>query len=66
MVGLEGSGALLARARVAADAHGLGQVVRFAERNLFDWTVEDWQRLQADHGPIGALLIDPRIHFGKS
>lgn len=59
VIGLEGSGALLARARRAAEAHGLGQVVQFAERNLFDWTVDDWQRLQADQGPIGALLIDP-------
>lgn len=59
VIGLEGSAALLVRARLAAEAHGLGQIARFAERNLFDWTVADWQRLQADHGPIGALLIDP-------
>jgi 23S rRNA (uracil1939-C5)-methyltransferase len=59
VVGLEGSGALLARARLAAEAHGLSQSARFVERNLFDWTVDDWQRLQADQGPIGALLIDP-------
>lgn len=59
VVGLEGSGALLARARLAAEAHGLSQSAQFVERNLFDWTVEDWQRLQADHGPIGAVLIDP-------
>lgn len=59
VIGLEGSGALLSRARLAAEAHGMGEVVQFAERNLFDWTVDDWQRLQADHGPIDAMLIDP-------
>jgi 23S rRNA (uracil1939-C5)-methyltransferase len=59
VIGLEGSAALLVRARLAAEAHGLGPIARFAERNLFDWTVADWQRLEADHGPIGALLIDP-------
>jgi 23S rRNA (uracil1939-C5)-methyltransferase len=59
VVGLEGHAGLVARARQAADANGLTAVARFLARNLFEWTLDDWDRLQTEQGPIAAALIDP-------
>lgn len=58
VVGLEGSAALVGRARTAAEAARLGTRTSFIARNLFEWTIDDWQRLNAD-APIGAVLVDP-------
>jgi len=58
VVGLEGSAGLVARARAAAVGAGLGERISFFARNLFEWTLDDWHRLNAD-APIGAVLVDP-------
>ena len=59
VVGLEGSAALVERATAAATANGLAGRIRFAARNLFDWTPADWEALQGSDGPIDAVLVDP-------
>jgi 23S rRNA (uracil1939-C5)-methyltransferase len=59
VVGLEGSEALVARARAAAELNGLERHTEFRSANLFDWTLEDWQRLVRMHGRLGRVLIDP-------
>jgi 23S rRNA (uracil1939-C5)-methyltransferase len=59
VVGIEGSGELLERARTAAQAHGLHGRVRFAAANLFQWSAAAWERLAAEHGAIDRVLIDP-------
>jgi 23S rRNA (uracil1939-C5)-methyltransferase len=58
VVGVEGSRELLARAAEAAQRHGMGQRVDFLQRNLFEWTIPDWERLLAN-GPVDRVLIDP-------
>ena len=59
VVGLEGSTALVEWATAAAAANGLAGRIRFAARNLFDWTPADWEALQGSDGPIDAVLVDP-------
>ncbi|HEX7155974.1 MAG TPA: 23S rRNA (uracil(1939)-C(5))-methyltransferase RlmD [Burkholderiaceae bacterium] len=60
VTGLEGNARLLQRARETAQAAGLGERVRFEARNLFEWTVTDWDRLQeAGGGPVERVLLDP-------
>ncbi|MDZ7652259.1 MAG: 23S rRNA (uracil(1939)-C(5))-methyltransferase RlmD [Burkholderiaceae bacterium] len=59
VVGIEGHAGLVARARQAAEGAGLAHKTRFEARNLFDWTLADWERLNAEAGPIDAVLVDP-------
>ena len=66
VIGLEGSATLVARAQQAAQKNGLAQRTAFAVRDLFKWTLQDWEALLrgGDHGdwPSGRLdrvLIDP-------
>jgi 23S rRNA (uracil1939-C5)-methyltransferase len=58
VVGVEGSRDLLARAAQAAQRHGMDQRVDFRERNLFEWTIPEWEQLLAK-GPVDRVLIDP-------
>ncbi len=58
-VGIEGSETLVRRARDAAALNGLSGRTAFAAANLFEWTLEDWQRLVAEHGSVARVLIDP-------
>ena len=56
VVGIEGSPTLVARAREAATANGIGEDrTRFDAANLFELTLEDWRAL----GPFDRVLIDP-------
>jgi 23S rRNA (uracil1939-C5)-methyltransferase len=59
VIGIEGHAGLVARARQAAERAGLAARTRFSARNLFEWTAEDWLRLNDEAGGIGAALIDP-------
>jgi len=59
VVGLEGSEALVRRARAAAELNRLAERTRFAARNLFAWAPDDWERLVIEHGPVARVLIDP-------
>ena len=70
VIGLEGSDRLVARAGQAATLNGLSQRAVFAERNLFEWTTEDWDTLVNTYGDknhetnqgikrIDRVLIDP-------
>jgi 23S rRNA (uracil1939-C5)-methyltransferase len=59
VLGIEGSGELIARAQEAARRHGLSDRARFIETNLFDWNTADWGRLAASHGAVDRVLIDP-------
>ncbi len=58
VVGVEGSRDLLARAAQAAQRHGMSQRVDFLDRNLFEWTIPEWERLLAK-GSVDRALIDP-------
>jgi 23S rRNA (uracil1939-C5)-methyltransferase len=58
VVGIEGSRDLLSRAAAAARRHGLDRRVEIVERNLFEWTMSEWEQLQAD-GQVDRVLIDP-------
>jgi 23S rRNA (uracil1939-C5)-methyltransferase len=58
VLGIEGNGELLKRARAAALDNGLSHRVAFAEHDLFDWTAADWNAvMQAGH--VGKVLVDP-------
>jgi 23S rRNA (uracil1939-C5)-methyltransferase len=57
-IGIEGSPALVERARQAAVGNGLGDRIQFEAANLFEFTLEDWQRLTARHS-LRRVLIDP-------
>jgi len=70
VIGLEGSAKLVERARQAATLNSLEQRTVFAERNLFEWTIEDWDALVNTYGRINhetsqgtkqidRILIDP-------
>jgi len=70
VIGLEGSDKLIARAEQAATLNGLVQRAAFAERNLFEWTTDDWDALVNAYGRIShktsqgtkridRILIDP-------
>jgi 23S rRNA (uracil1939-C5)-methyltransferase len=58
-LGIEGSEALVRRARAAADLNGLAPRTAFSSANLFEWTRENWQQLVDAHGPVARVLIDP-------
>jgi 23S rRNA (uracil1939-C5)-methyltransferase len=58
-IGIEGSDALVRRARAAAESNGLADRATLRTANLFDWTVDDWQRLVREHGRIDRVLVDP-------
>jgi 23S rRNA (uracil1939-C5)-methyltransferase len=58
VTGIEGSEALVARARVAAAANGLQEKTSFIARNLFNWSAADWDALNGGRH-IDAVLIDP-------
>lgn len=55
VVGIEGSAALVARARMNAERNGLASRCEFAVANLFDATEESYAAL----GAFDKLLIDP-------
>ncbi len=55
VVGIEGSGPLVERARGNAARNGLGELARFAVANLFESTAESIERL----GTLDKILIDP-------
>jgi len=59
VLGIEGSDELLRRAERAAQRNGLTDRVRFAGRNLFEWTAADWQQTTATFGAVDRVLIDP-------
>lgn len=59
VVGLEGSEALVARARAGAKENALSEKTTFIARNLFTWALSDWDELNDTFGPIDRVLIDP-------
>ncbi len=59
VTGLEGSDALVERARAGAKANGLADKTDFVARNLFTWNTEDWDALWEKMGSIDRVLIDP-------
>ena len=59
VTGIEGSEALVDRARAGAAANGLSQKTDFVARNLFTWSTEDWDALWEKSGGIDRVLIDP-------
>lgn len=58
-IGIESSAALVARAEAAARQHDLGERTRFLRRDLFAFTVRDWEQLSDESGGIDIGLIDP-------
>ena len=59
VTGIEGSEALVERARAGAAANGLACKTDFTARNLFTWSTEDWDALWEKNGGIDRVLIDP-------
>ena len=59
VTGIEGSDALVERARAGAAANGLSGTTEFVSRNLFTWSAEDWDALWEKSGGIDRVLIDP-------
>ena len=59
VIGIEGSDQLVERAKAGAIDNGLGDKTEFVARNLFTWSVEDWDRLWEKMGQIDRVLIDP-------
>ena len=59
VLGIEGSDELLRRAAAASQRHGLARQVRFAGRNLFEWTQADWEQTTSGFGAVDRVLIDP-------
>lgn len=66
VIGLEGSATLVARAQEAAQQNGLTQRTTFAVRDLFKWTLQDWEALLQVNShadlPVSCIdrvLIDP-------
>ena len=58
--GVEGSAALIERARMAAQGAGLGDKVHLRVHNLFTWTADDWQAMcAAAGGTFHRVLLDP-------
>lgn len=57
--GIEGSQGLVDRATVAAKDNGLSEKVAFSARNLFDWSVKDWETIYSEMQGIDRILIDP-------
>ena len=59
VTGIEGSEALVERARAGAASNGLANKTDFVARNLFTWSTEDWDALWERMGGIDRVLIDP-------
>ena len=59
VTGIEGSDALVARARQGAADNGLAEKTDFVARNLFTWCDQDWEALWKKMGGIDRVLIDP-------
>jgi 23S rRNA (uracil1939-C5)-methyltransferase len=59
VTGVEGAATLVRRAQAAASANGLGDRASFRAANLFEWTAEDLAHLEAERGPVRAVLVDP-------
>ncbi len=60
VLGLEGSEALLSRARDAARRWNLDDRTHFVARNLFEWNPADWAALcESAGGRIDRVLLDP-------
>jgi 23S rRNA (uracil1939-C5)-methyltransferase len=59
VIGLEGSVALVERAREAAAHNMLTDRTEFEMRNLFEFTLDDWRGLVDRAGAIDKVLIDP-------
>lgn len=59
VIGIEGSDALVERAKQAAEENSLGEKTSFVCRNLFDWSLNDWEQLYKDFDGIDKVLIDP-------
>lgn len=59
VIGIEGSQALVDRAKEGAEQNGLADKTDFAARNLFDWKDEDWDAIWKSIGGIDRVLIDP-------
>ncbi len=57
--GIEGSKELVERAGKGAEQNGLAGKAAFEVRNLFDWTLDDWEKLFKDMNGIDKVLIDP-------
>jgi 23S rRNA (uracil1939-C5)-methyltransferase len=57
--GIEGSAALVERARIAAQGNALAHRTSFAVGNLFDWTGADWDNALRAAGGVDKVLIDP-------
>ncbi len=55
VLGIEGSAALVERAREAAALNGLANVANFAERNLFELSVDELESF----GAVDRWLVDP-------
>lgn len=59
VIGIEGSQALVDRARQGAIENGLADKTHFVARNLFTWCEDDWRDLWQKNGRIDRVLIDP-------
>jgi len=59
VLGFEGSAPLVRRACSAAADNGLSDRTTFEARNLYEFTLADWQALVERHGAIDKVLIDP-------
>lgn len=59
VIGLEGADTLVARAGQAAQQNSLAEKTAFFARDLFKWTLDDWNQLLQIHGRIDRVLIDP-------
>lgn len=59
VIGIEGSEALVERARAGAAANGLADKTEFVARNLFTWCEDDWNALWDKMGGLDRVLIDP-------
>lgn len=59
VLGIEGSPALVQRAKAAAADNGLAARADFEVGDLFAWTAEDWRRCEARLDRIDRVLIDP-------
>lgn len=59
VLGIEGSQELVDRARAGAQANGLADHTEFEARNLFDWTLDDWNAVWKKLGGVDRVLIDP-------
>lgn len=59
VIGLEGSEGLVARAARAARENGLQKKTDFVARNLFTWTMTDWDALWNRCGGLDRINIDP-------